>query len=61
MTDASLLRWGAHLDGNMVQGTWSKQEIQYSINWLELKAILSTHVVWDTFLSMDGQHDGESL
>lgn len=38
-TDASLLGWGAYLQGEMVQGLWSPKEVKHSINWLELREI----------------------
>ena len=38
-TDASAWGWGAHLDSQTVQGTWSKAEARKSSNWRELKAI----------------------
>lgn len=33
MTDASLLRWGAHLDTYMTQSKWMSQEMMLSICW----------------------------
>ncbi|XP_061468992.1 uncharacterized protein LOC133378217 [Rhineura floridana] len=37
-TDASLLGWGAHCQGQHVQDRWSITEATRSINWLELRA-----------------------
>lgn len=38
-TYASLLGWGAYLQGELVWGLWSLIKIKHSINWLELRAI----------------------
>lgn len=38
-TDASLSGWGAHTQGALAQGTWSREESNLSINLLELRAI----------------------
>lgn len=39
ITDTSLLGWGAHLEEDWAQGTWSAVEVSHSINRLELRAI----------------------
>ena len=38
-TDASLLGWGAHVEGESVAGTWTKDQSHRHINWLELAAV----------------------
>lgn len=38
-SDASLWGWGAHVEGKLVEGTWSPEEATQSINLLELRAI----------------------
>ena len=38
-TDASLWGWGAHLNGYLVQGRWSKLQILRHVNLLELEAV----------------------
>ena len=38
-TDASLIAWGAHMNGQSSQGFWSREERIMHINVLELKAI----------------------
>lgn len=39
-TDASLLGWGAHFNGNSTGGQWTLSESVLHINMLELKAVL---------------------
>jgi len=41
-TDASEKGWGAHVDGQTFQGTWSAQEASLHINLLELRAVRLT-------------------
>ena len=38
-TDASTKGWGAHLDGQNVQGSWTVQESALHINLLEMRAV----------------------
>lgn len=38
-TDASLSRWGAHIQSQVAQGTWSSHNQRRNINWLELRAV----------------------
>ena len=38
-TDASQMGWGAHMEDNQVSGTWTVQEKEQHINWLEMKAV----------------------
>jgi ribonuclease HI len=38
-TDASLMAWGAHMDGHKVQGTWTSLQSQFHINVLEMLAV----------------------
>ena len=38
-SDASDMGWGAHLQGDLVSGLWSREEQTMSINWRELRAI----------------------
>ncbi|XP_032069267.1 uncharacterized protein LOC116505895 [Thamnophis elegans] len=38
-TNASLSRWGAHLNSQVAQDLWSHTDQTHSINWLELRAI----------------------
>lgn len=38
-TDASTKGWGAHLEGQTAQGSWSEQEQDLHINILEMRAI----------------------
>ena len=38
-TDASTKGWGAHLDGEEVQGLWSQEETALHINVLEMRAV----------------------
>lgn len=40
MTDASLLGWCAHCEGYLAQGQWNLQESSWSINRLEMRAII---------------------
>lgn len=51
ITDAPLLGWEAHLDGKLIQGSWSTQKAQHSISWLELKVIRLTLRHFQTRLS----------
>lgn len=39
-TDASLVGWGAYLNGHCASGTWSEEEMSLHINVLEMKAVL---------------------
>lgn len=41
-TDASLWGWGGHLEGNQVQGQWSREESRAHVNLLELWAVSNT-------------------
>jgi hypothetical protein len=41
-TDASLWGWGGHLEGNQVQGRWSREESRAHVNLLELWAVSNT-------------------
>ena len=38
-TDASQMGWGAHMEDHQVSGTWTVQEKEQHINWLEMKAV----------------------
>ena len=41
-TDASFQGWGYHIEGTQIKsgGRWTQEELQYDINFLELKAVL---------------------
>ena len=41
-SDASLKGWGASVDGASTGGDWTTEEMEFSINWLELKAAFLT-------------------
>jgi len=40
-TDASTTGWGAHVEGLMYQGDWSREESRLHINVLELRAVVN--------------------
>ncbi|ETE73867.1 hypothetical protein L345_00290, partial [Ophiophagus hannah] len=60
--DASLLGWGAHMDGQIAQGIWSRTDRARPINWLELRAIFlalrdfRSTVTGNPYISVDGQY-----
>lgn len=41
-SDASLKGWGASVEGVSTGGDWTTEEMEFSINWLELKAAFLT-------------------
>ncbi|KAE8576050.1 hypothetical protein XENTR_v10004031 [Xenopus tropicalis] len=49
-TDASLSGWGAVLEGQLAQGSWSRTESLLPINILELRAIRLALIHWQTLL-----------
>ena len=53
-TDASSWGWGAHLEGQMAQGSWSREDSRRSSNWRELKAIFMALEAFSQVLQ--GQH-----
>ncbi|XP_039178069.1 uncharacterized protein LOC120298392 [Crotalus tigris] len=65
-TDTSLFGWGAHLQYQIAQGRWSKEDLKHNINWLELRAIhlalchFSHKVRGQHVLVLNGQHSSQS-
>ena len=63
-TDASTVGWGCfdHETGEKAGGRWNSEELQYHINYLELKAILlglqsiTRKKDWQTHKNYDGQY-----
>ena len=48
--DASMHRWGAHMGGCQISGTWTNSDHKLHINGLELKALFLAFHHWATVL-----------